>query len=89
VQETSYTYNSKKLLCSETIKNSDGKEYMKRYKYVGDYESVTTDLDGLIISTMKNKNRTGCLAEEQTLIKKDGNWNLWNGKLTKCSNCYL
>lgn len=79
-----YSYNSYNLLKEET-KNINGEEYMKRYKYTGDYD-VTSPLnnsDHLIINQMQALNMTGCLAEEQLLIKKGGAWKLLNGELTR------
>ncbi|MDR0604085.1 MAG: hypothetical protein LBG80_07270 [Bacteroidales bacterium] len=100
-KQTVYTYNDINLIRSITTTNSDGKEYRNRYKYIGDYDfNITVDdhrnhtedeSDKLTIYFMKKKNMLEYLAEEQTLILKNGMWNLLNGKLIiyrKINNLY-
>ncbi|GHT77671.1 hypothetical protein AGMMS50262_19300 [Bacteroidia bacterium] len=87
LEQTFYTYTTRNFLRSTLVVNSKGEEYMKRYRYIGDYSLNVPNniqLDIAIISTMINRyNMKGVLAEEQTLIKKDGNWNLTSGKLIR------
>jgi len=84
-RETDYTYNSNFLLSSSTTTLSDGEEYMKKFKYVTDYimRPSPGPTDNLVFYYMITRNQIGRLSEEQTLIKKDGNWNLINGTFIK------
>lgn len=59
--ERKYNYNDKGYLLSESILNSNSKEYLTKYKYPSDYQS-SSDIDDYIeakayaISNLKSKN---------------------------------
>ncbi|MDR0833321.1 MAG: hypothetical protein LBN93_03940 [Candidatus Symbiothrix sp.] len=84
-EQTSYTYTSRHFIRSTSIINNNGKEYMTRYKYPVDYYLNGNILppDKVVLRSLVSQNRIGYRIEEQTLIKKDGNWNLLSGKLTR------
>jgi YD repeat-containing protein len=80
----SYAYTTKKLIRSVSTQNSDGKEYMKRYKYTGDYDLVATNgADKLVFNYMMIRNMIGYPAEEQAFEKINGNWNVLESRLIR------
>lgn len=84
-KEISYTYNSYNFLRSETTKNSDGTEYMKRYKYISDYALASSNPGYLsILAEMQgNKHMLNYLSEEQTLAKVSNSWKLVSGRMVQ------
>jgi len=86
-KQSDYAYNDFGFVKSISTKDSENKEYMKRYKYTGDYNlSVTNALDRVIVGNMVTNNLINYLVEEQTLVKKSGVWNLLNGRISKYGN---
>jgi hypothetical protein len=81
---TTYGYNSYNQKNKIEFTDSDGKEYMKKYKYVGDYNRYLPSdpvlPDKYFIYSLTGKNMIGYLVEEQTLIKKRRKlgFNKWN-----------
>jgi len=84
-QTTTYQYNDRNLISEVGFKNSKGEEFLKKNKYVTDYiiRPPIGPPDNIILTEMIHRNLIGYLCEEQTLIKKDGNWNLINGTFIK------
>jgi YD repeat-containing protein len=64
IEITNYTYNKKnQLVSSETKTNSDGKQYISKYRYVNEFYELGVDDESLIIQELQTKHMINTLIE--------------------------